>query len=193
MKILLCFLGAFSLFSARAEELLKNGDFSDGKTHWFGDGVGPSDLTPDNPLAPKNPGAAEKELVVPLNPHHWTKVTQEFRTHAGRYDITIKFKAASDLKFSQDKEDYDKAYEDIGLWNSESFCPVGTFLYGIIDSAKVFALYSNGDLGRLEGKSGTLHVTVNDSGATSDAKTLYLAFPPGTGNVIIQSASVTTP
>ena len=83
-SLLFCLL---ALFPACGGELLKNGDFSDGKTHWFGDGVAPADLAPDNPLAAKNPEAATKELVVPLNPHHWTKVTQEFRTHAGQYTV----------------------------------------------------------------------------------------------------------
>ena len=192
MKILLGLLFSAYVCSLQAGELLKNGDFSEGKMHWFGDGVAPADLAPDNPLAAKNPEAAEKELVIPLNPHHWTKITQEFRTHAGQYSIVVKFKPSPDLKFSHDKDDFEKAYEDIGLWNSPSFTPVGTLLYGVIDSSKIFGLYSNYFISHLQEPNPVIQTSVNDN-RTSDAKTLYVAFPPGTGNVIVQSASVTTP
>jgi hypothetical protein len=192
VRTLFGLLFVLGIASAPADELLKNGDFSDGKTHWFGDGETPADLAPDNPLAPKDPAAAEKELLVELKPHRWTKVTQEFRTHAGQYQIRLRFKLSPDVKFSNDKEDYDKAYEDIGLWNEPTFTPVGSFLYGVIDSSKIFGLYSNCRLKKLQEPNPDLELTVNDT-RTSDAKTLYLAFPPGSGTVVIAAASVSTP
>jgi hypothetical protein len=191
MKIYSWLLCLLALCPARAGELLKNGDFSEGKTHWFGDGVAPADLAPDNPLAAKNPGTADKMLIVPLNPHHWTKVTQEFRTHAAHYNVLLILSATPDLKFSDNKDDYEKADDEVGLWNYKIYLPGDNFLCGIIDSSKRFVMEGYNPAKNLS-KNCRIIFNVDDT-TSGDLKTLFFAFPPGTGNVILKSASITTP
>jgi hypothetical protein len=191
VKTLLCLALLLCPTCLRAEELLSNGDFSDGNDHWLGDGVAPSQLSPDNPLAASDANA-ENELIVPLRPHGWTKVSQAFHTHAAQYTFLIKFKTSPDVKFTKEKDEYDRSAEEIGLWTTPFYHQFNNFLYGIVDDSKRiwFAGYCN--IINLKSPNPILERTMNNI-SVSDDKTIYLAFPPGEGNIVIKSISVMTP
>ena len=182
----------FAALSARAEELLLNGDFSDGRNHWLGDGITPAELTPDNPLFTTMGKSSTNELIVPLRPHGWTKVTQSFHTHSAEYNIIIRFKPSLDVIFTKEKDDYDRTAEEVGLWNNVLYHQFNNFLWGIVDDSRRFWFAGYCDASKLKGAHPTLQHTMTNL-ANTDDKTLYLAFPPGSGNIIIQSVSVMAP
>jgi hypothetical protein len=192
MKTILCLVYFVASLSVHADELLQNSDFSDGKNHWDGDGLSPSELQPDNPLASNSSGAAQNELIVQLRPHSWTKVSQRFRTHADRYYILLRFKASPDVKFTNDKDLYLNAAEDLDLWSVRLFHEPDCFLYGITDESKNVWFDGSVDSSFLRAAANPfIRRTVNNI-RPEDGKVIYLAFPPGMGNVVIQTISAMT-
>jgi hypothetical protein len=149
IKTLLCLTFLLVPICVRAVELLSNGDFSNGNDHWLGDGVTPSQMPPGSPLAASNSNV-EKELIVPLRPHGWTKVSQAFHTHAAQYTFLIKFKTSPDVKFTKEKDDYDRATEEIGLWTSPFYHQFNNFLYGIVDDSKQIWFAGYCDISKLK-------------------------------------------
>ena len=193
---LICVLAVVILFTStrsQAVELLLNGDFSDGNNHWLGDGLAASQLTPDNPLAARNGANTEKELIVPLRPHGWTKVTQAFHTHAAQYTFLIKFKPSPDVRFTKEKDDYDRTAEEVGLWTNLFYHQYNNFLYGIVDDSKRIWYAGYSDISRLKSSTSPFLERTMNNISVSDDKTLYLAFPPGEGNIVIKSVSVIAP
>jgi hypothetical protein len=188
MKTILCLAYFVAALSVHAGELLQNSDFSDGKDHWFGDGVSPSDLSPDDPLAADS---SAKEMIVQLKPHHWTKVAQEFHTDAVKLAILITFNPSPDAKFADTLDAYKNQVDDLRLWTIPLNYSAGQFFYGILDDTKRIWFDSFGQISMMKGPHPTLQHNL-DNAAISNTKTIYLAFPPGTGDIIIKSISVTS-
>jgi hypothetical protein len=196
MRIL--FLGLMVVacgLSVRADEMLQNGDFADGDTHWHGDGKTPADFSEDNPLATADPLTA-KGLIVPLNPDHWTKVTQDFHgdknTH---YLVTVTYKVSPDLTLSNKVEDYTNIPRHVRFETYETIrpfdMPPGQFFVTVsdLDGPKGYWEKFAPQLGSADTQ------TYQDPGQplTPDSrKMVTVAFPPGTGKVIILSISVTS-
>ena len=187
MKTIFCLIYFVAALFAHAGEVLQNSDFSDGKDHWLGDGVSPSDLSPDDPLAVDS---SAKVLIVQLKPHHWTKVTQDFHTDAVKLAIVITFNSSPDVKFADTLDAYKNQTDDLRLWPVPLNYSAGEFFYGILDDSKRIWFGGFGEISALKGPHPTLEHNL-DNAAISNNKTIYLAFPPGTGSIIIKSISIT--
>lgn len=70
-----------SLSFVQADDILLNGDFADGKTHWHGDGDSPE---------------TGGRLVITLNPDKWTAVYQTFSAEIAPLQLKITYELSSD-------------------------------------------------------------------------------------------------
>jgi hypothetical protein len=196
MRISAFALIAFASISLlRADEVLQNGDFTDGSNHWRGDGRTPADYAQDNPSAATNP-LTSKGLIVQLKPDRWTKVAQDFKgNNDTHYCLTVTYKYAPDLAFSTKAEDYTNIPAKVGFEGSESWTPfnipVGQFFVTVDDIDDTKGYYE-----KVASKAGTSETqTYQDPGLPmtplSD-KMVTVSFPPGTGTVVILKISVTS-
>jgi hypothetical protein len=181
-KITLAFLLLASLIRLEADEMLKNGDFSEGLNQWNGDGGDVAQIAPD--LAPRG-------LIINLSAQDWTKAVQEFRPIGTDFSCTIIYKLTADTQFSTDQKDYQNVPGHIGytLWKPFRI-PQGDWMMMLCDfgNSVTGAYYP---IKPKMGADGTATFQANLIGLSSrEAKTLTLAFPPGQGSVIILSASM---
>jgi hypothetical protein len=173
----------------RADECLQNGDFTNGITHWRGDGRSPADYASDNPLQQSDP-LTSKGLIIPLKHSSWAKVQQDFKTRASSLILSVIYKLSSDLAFSEKPEDYTNVPEHLG-WGWVSFnAPPKQFYVDITEVNSVHGMH--GFIKLTMGSNDAQTYKTQLSGITPQAEnTLTLAFPPGTGTVVILSASLT--
>jgi hypothetical protein len=181
--------------SLHADEVLQNGDFSDGSSHWHGDGKTPSDFTEDNPLATANP-LTSTGLIVPLKPDSWTKVTQDFNGDKNsHYLVTVKYKVSPDLTLSNKPEDYKDVARLIRFETYEGYpafdVPVGQFFVMVaeVDGNKGYWEKFQPKLGSSDTQT---YLDPGQPLAPEGRKMVTVAFPPGTGMVVILSISVTS-
>ena len=95
--LLLFFLAGGSAALADGN-ILTNGDFANGISHWEGDCHSAGSATDDS-------GAASG-IVIKLQPSDWTRITQVFEGKPGNYLLTITYTVSSGTAFSQRPEDY---------------------------------------------------------------------------------------
>ena len=173
----------------RADNWLENGDFSDGITHWHGDGRSPADFASDNPMANPDPFTS-KGLIVPLKHVAWAKVAQDFKGKIASGVVTITYMVSPDLAFSEKPEDYTNIPSQLG-WGWKSFnTPQGEWMVFIDDLNSIHGAYYliKPKLGSSAPQTFRIRVT----GLTPlEDKTITLAFPPGTGTVVVLSVSLT--
>jgi hypothetical protein len=175
----------------QADNLLQNGDFTAGITHWHGDGRAPADYVGDNPLAKPDPFTS-KGLIIPLRHLDWTKVAQDFKGKIASGILTITYMVSPDLTFSDKPDDYvnmpDKIHYD--GWKPFNTLP-GDWIVFVAD----FGGTPHGSYYMLKptlGSSGPQIYRAKISGLTPlEDKTFTLAFPPGTGTVVILNVSLT--
>ena len=179
----------------RADEVLQNGNFADGASHWNGDGKTAADLAQDNPGAATDPFTS-KGLIIQLKPDRWSKVSQDFKGNKNtHYCLTVTYKYAPGLAFSTKPQDYVNIPKQVGFEGSESWSPfdipAGQFFVTVDDL--------QGDKGYWEKVVSRFGVTESqkyvDFGLplTPDSdKMVTVAFPPGTGMVVLLSISVTS-
>ena len=164
-----------------ANTLLNNGDFSHGDAQWLGDGV----------FSP-----ADRGLRVRLNSSAWTAIYQEFSGDKGtRYSLDLTYRLSTDFAPSKDPADYTEIGRHIGVPGFEHF-------------------------GSITGRSGNFYGTIGDTSAptiaceifdpklgTNEVQTYHhdypaipaagndkvaVAFPPGSGTVVVLSVAVTS-
>jgi len=180
----LALLALASPIRLEADEVLKNGDFSDGINHWTGDGQNVAQAAPD---------LATKGMIIKLHRDDWTKAVQEFRPVGSDFDCSITYKLSADAQFSDKAEDYENVPGHIGygLWKSFSI-PVGDWMMMLSDfgdsiSGTYFPIKPEA------GADGTATFQAKLVGlSTREQKTITLAFPPGHGSVIILNVSMIT-
>jgi hypothetical protein len=191
MKALACLATFFALvLSAQGDNWLQNGDFSSGRDHWRGDGQTPSDMAPSNPFDKPDP-LLSKGLIIPLKPHRWTKITQDFRTKASQLVLTMTYVFSPGLTFSSKDDDYKNIPHQI---DNELY---GSFDLKPTEWMVLFTDFGNGAKGAyytMDAKTGssepqTVHMDVKDLSPLED-EVITIAFPPGTGNVVLQSVSL---
>lgn len=71
----------FTVLPAAANDILLNGDFSDGKTHWHGNGNAPDE---------------GGKLIITLNPDHWTGVYQTFSAESPALQSKVTYSISDD-------------------------------------------------------------------------------------------------
>jgi hypothetical protein len=173
----------------RADNCLQNGDFTDGITHWHGDGRSPADYASDNPLQSSDPFTS-KGLIIPLKHVFWTKVQQDFKSKAASVVLSITYKLSPDLAFSEKPDDYVNIPEHLGWgWVSFNAPPKGW----LIDITEVDSVHgTHGFIKPALGSSDAQTYQTRMTGLKPLAdNTLTLAFPPGTGTVVILNVSIT--
>jgi hypothetical protein len=171
-----------------AEEAIQNGDFTDGTSHWHGDGRSSADFASDNPLQASDPFTA-KGMIIPLKQTSWTKAEQVIRPNGSGGVLTITYKLSKDLVFS-DKPDYYKNISAEMGWGWLPFGgPPGAWLIDVTDSTGTKGHY---DL--IKPKTGTSDPQVAKMKiaglAPHDETTVTLGFPPGTGMIVILEVSL---
>jgi hypothetical protein len=165
-----------------AGNLLQNGDFSNSNNRWEGDGK-------------TNPSFG-KGLIVQLSPNSWTKVWQDFKGDQGVSDtLTLTYKVSPDLTVSDKQEDYANILPRIQFEDYQGYGPVGIptgyFLAWIGDLTNHASRYERYRVKPDIGDTQKIAHTFPNSLPLAD-KMVTLAFPPGTGNVVILSVSVTS-
>jgi hypothetical protein len=173
----------------QADNVLKNSDFADGAVDWHGDGRTPADMKPQDSLDTTAVDYGDKGLIIPLKPHSWTKIVQEFKTQNSALTLNITYKLAPNTVFSTKAEDYVNVAHSIEF---DAWKPidgkVGGWMLMVSDFTKARIFYNS-----VIPQPGTTEQTVTDtldSLIPEDEKTLCLAFPPGTGAVILLHVSL---
>lgn len=180
-KILLGIFLLFPLFPLHADNLLSNGDFTDGINHWQGDGV----------------QGSFAGLIVKLQPAAWTKVYQDTVLHGTQATLNIAYTLSADAAFSsvlqgmQQGPDLSKLLGFPVGPESVSIHPRSWLIF-LVEDGQNFTSYVNVapqfGTSQLQTTGGTIPNLKGQPG-----KTLYLVFPPGEGTVILQNVSLSTP
>ncbi len=168
---------------------LENGDFSDGITHWHGDARSPADYASDNPLQASDPFTS-KGLIIPLKHTSWAKVAQDFRGKIATGYLTITYMVSPDLAFSDKMEDYTNIPNQLG-WGWKSFdTKQGSWMVFVSALGDTKGVYYT-----MKPKLGasapqTVRIPVHEL-TPLEEQTLTLAFPPGTGTVVVLNVALT--
>jgi hypothetical protein len=174
----------------RADNWVENGNFSEGINHWRGNGRSPADFAPDNPLDQPDPFTS-KGLIIPLRGAEWDKVQQDFHGKGINGVLTITYMVSPDLAFSVKPDDYMDVPEQIHYDGWYPFnTPPGDWIVFIADFGS-----ARGHYWEIKPKLGssdpqTFQATVQRLTPLED-KTITLAFPPGTGKLVILSVALT--
>jgi hypothetical protein len=169
---------------------IQNGDFVDGINHWYGGGRSPQDYANDNPLDANNPLVA-KGLIVPLHPETWIKVAQDFKGKVSSGQMSITFTTSPDFSFSSKAEDYVNMPDKIGYDGWRAFnTPPGKWIVFLSDFGS-----SKGTYYEIPAKTGggpQIYRALIKNMTPWEDKTITLAFPPGTGMLVVLNVSMTS-
>jgi hypothetical protein len=173
------------------ENLIQNGDFTDGITHWRGNGRTPADFAPANPFDKPDPFTS-KGLIIPLRHRDWDKVAQDFKGKNTSGVLTITYRVAPDLVFSDKAEDYQNMPYQLHYdgWQPVATPPANWVVF-LTDFGTTHGTYWT--IAPKLGSGDVQTFSAQLSGLTpfSD-KTITLGFPPGSGNLVILSVTLTT-
>jgi hypothetical protein len=182
MKALVLFLFFAGLAAVHGDDLLQNGDFSDGLAHWSGDAEALANSSVDNPP----PGNG---IVVRLHDRDWSRVCQDFQVNAGTYKLHVTFTLSPGLHFSDRYTDYIELPTKLNFPDKH---PIdgepGQWLIVVSDSNAGDSLTWTVSPSR---PSGSQSYTFTIQGIDFDHKqTLTLFFPPGAGFVTLQHVAL---
>jgi len=174
----------------QADNWLENGDFVDGINHWYGEGRAPADFAADNPLQSSDPFTS-KGLIIPLKHLDWTKVAQDFKGKSASGILTITYMVSPDFAFSDKPDDYVNMPDQIHYDGWKAFnTPPGDWIVFIADFGSARGTYY--EIKPKLGSSGPQTYRARVMGLTPlEDKTITLAFPPGTGTLVILNISLT--
>jgi hypothetical protein len=179
--LLLFFLTGGSVALAD-DSILKNGDFSDGISHWEGDCHSIGSASDDSGVT--------SGVVVKLRSGDWTKINQDFDAKPGNYLLTITYTASPGLAFSQRAEDYTGLPGKMGLNGLgmlRRFPDPGQWLVIVRDTGVNF--YTDWRITPKVDASGvqTVRLNVRLDSTDSFKKGFFVGFPPGDGFINLQS------
>jgi hypothetical protein len=182
--LVLLFLLAAGPAAFGDDNLLQNGDFSDGISHWNGECHSPDSASVDLSSKPAS------GVVVKLRPGEWTKISQDFDGPSGNYLVTITFTISPGATFSNKPEDFLNIPAQIGIRRNGFDADPGDWVV-ILDSVGARRLMSwktgpNLNTSDVQTLTHTFHVDSRFSGL----KGFYLGFPPGDGIINLQSIMV---
>lgn len=156
--------------------LLQNGDFSSGIAHWNG--------------RIKATSAPATGALVTLG-SVWNKVTQSFAAPTGDFDLTVKYTLLPGVTFSSNPKDYGPLSTLLAIPKTGGFGGrVGQWCVVVVDPSSgqstFWRITPNHSISGVQTFTCRIHL---DSENDRQIKTLYLAFPPGTGALNLQNVS----
>jgi len=174
----------------RADNWLQNGDFTDGITHWRGNGRAPADYATENPLE-KPDLLTSKGLIIPLRHRDWDKIIQDFKGKNASGVLTITYMVSPGLTFSTKPDDYANVPDQIHSdgWQGVA-TPPGDWVVFIADFGSERYTYYEIKPKLDSSAPQTCQLPVSRLTPHED-KTITLAFPPGDGKVVILNISLT--
>ncbi|HEV3270922.1 MAG TPA: hypothetical protein VGZ93_01955 [Candidatus Methylacidiphilales bacterium] len=174
----------------RADNWLENGDFMNGIDHWRGNGRSPADFASDSPFDKPDPFTS-KGLIIDLKQSHWAKVLQDFHGKGSSGVLTITYMVSPDLTFSNKGEYYQNVPGQIeyDAWVPFNM-PPGDWVVLISDFGAVHGPYYE-IKPKLGSSNPQIFQTKVDRLTPNGDKTITLAFPPGSGKLVILSVSLT--
>jgi len=189
MKALAFVLLAVScVLPLHAQEALQNGDFSDAINHWHGDGRSPADYASDNPFQSSDPFTS-KGLILPLKKTAWSKVAQDFTGKISSGILSVTFMVSPDFAFSTNRDDYKNVPAQLG-WGWKPFnSQPGNWLIFITDFDDTKGNFYPIPTKATSGVPQTISYKIK--GLTPlEAQTITLAFPPGSGTIVLLNVSI---
>jgi hypothetical protein len=181
------FLAIVALPLAHGGDILLNGDFSDGKTHWHGDGD-----------APDTGG----RLVITLKPDKWSIVYQDFNAESAQLRIKITYSLSDDCSLVAKKSD-DAMVPPLTADGFEDATGLQTGISNVTlsgDESWMVLVISGGWLQQENPvfiKPGsnprTFTATLSQWSGHFINDSLCLAFPPGQGTVTITKVELIGP
>ena len=184
MKTLALLLFLASGSAALADtDVLENGNFSDGLTHWDGDVHAAGGSSDDS--------NSTTGVVVTLRSGDWTKISQEFDGKAGQYLLTITYTATPGMTISNRAEDYQNTTSKMGL---NGMAPINTlpgdWCLMVVDSGASRSAYWQ--ITPILNGTGvqTIKTQVILQSGDAHKKAFYLGFPPGSGTINLQSITL---
>ncbi len=193
MKLLFfAFLLTIVAAPLRADDWLSNGDFSSGKDHWYGQAKWPEDFAAADPFSTADPLTA-KGMIIPLKSSSWVAAFQDFKGKTATAVLKITFVIAPNTTFSTQPDDYKNMPDKIGWDSWKPFnTPAGSFVVFISEIQQGHGRYFLVHPKTTDTGEQTFSAPV--SGMTPwSPKTIALAFPPGDGELVIHSVSMTDP
>jgi hypothetical protein len=190
-KLALGLLLAGSSFAlADDNDLLQNGDFSDGISHWYGDCHTIADMTSQE--SDYQAPAAGTGAVVKLRAGEWTKMTQDFDTKPGTLHLAITYTLSPGLTFSQRAEDYTNTTGNIGYTAWLAYpTSVGAWVVMLCDIAAGHANVFEVPLPS-NAPSGAQTFNAGFRAKSDEQKSICFGFPPGKGFITVEKVSITT-
>jgi hypothetical protein len=185
---LVMFLGAALFVKAEDSQppdepknYLTNGDFSDDLAHWSG-----VHAPEDNPDGSRGQGARLK-----FSPSEWTIATHDVDLPAGAFKLHVAFTFPAAVNFSVNIPDYIGLKQIIGI-PTENYVEAhpGEWLVVLADETDNHSL-----LWRVTptAKVGPQSYTFTLAGFNAaNRQTLKLAFPPGSGSVVLNRVTIVT-
>jgi hypothetical protein len=180
---------ALAFIPLRADDWLQNSDFSSGNDHWYGEAKWPTDFAPPDPFTKADPFTSEG-MIIPLKSETWMKEFQDFKGKTSDAVLTVTYTLSPDFAFSQKQEDYENMPDKIGWDAWVAFnSPVNAWIIFVSEleqrRGSYYVIQPTAD-----GKEQTFRARV--SGMTPwSQKTIALAFPPGTGMIVLKKVSLT--
>jgi hypothetical protein len=193
-KLVLILLIGCPFSSSRANDILANGDFSQGVAHWKGDAKSLS-TDPDlmDPAARNDTTPSLAGILIPMQ-SRWAKISQVFNTKETALDFTITYKTSSDVAFSDASAfPVTKTLQSligIPFQNSSETIAPKSWLVILMDPASRTATYIpfQPTLGSRDPQTATGSIPKL---VAHEEKTFYIAFPPGQGTVTLLKVMLT--
>jgi hypothetical protein len=124
-------------------------------------------------------------MIIPLKSSQWIKECQDFKGKSESGVLKITYVVSPDLKFSSRPEDYQNMPDKIGwdAWKAFDSPPNSWIVFiSELESRHGEYFVIQPDLSSTKEQTFTARV----QGMTADSpKTMALAFPPGTGTIVI--------
>jgi hypothetical protein len=194
-KTALALLLLVPLLTARGDNnVLQNGDFTEGVNQWEGDchSVGAADADAAPSFNAPTPPSSAPGIVVRLDKDHWTKVTQDFNAGVGQYEATLTYSLSPDFSLSRNVADFTDVPAASGLTRLKRFSThPNTWILVVCDiGAEHFEYWKMRPKPNEIGNTVNFHGRVQLNSDDSAPKGFFLAFPPGTGTITLLHASL---
>jgi hypothetical protein len=187
---------------ARADDILANGNFSEGKAHWKGDGKTADSTDMTDVTASLDHSGDASGMYVPLSQKKWTSISQVFNTRETALTFSMTYKTSADFSLHAAPNDLfssvsvDALVQQLVGFPLENIGTTPTIpetaLVIISDPTQNLVIYSYVKLPDKAGDSETASTLITGLMAHEE-KTLIVAFPEGYGKITLSNISLSKP